>query len=159
MTLFAWWAWAILAAAIGLAELHAPGSYLIWIALGAALTALIDALFGLSLAGQIGTFAVASAISCIAGYFVYRKLSHRRAAASPLNQRDLGMIGTHGVVCEPLLNGRGKVRLGDTVWLAEGPDLAEGTPIAVKSVRGTSVIVEPASTSKHHHGSTNAAAS
>jgi predicted membrane protein len=36
-----WWGWAILAALLGLAEMHAPGCYLIWIALGAALTAAV----------------------------------------------------------------------------------------------------------------------
>jgi membrane protein implicated in regulation of membrane protease activity len=36
------------------------------------------------------------------------------------------------------------VRLGDSVWLAEGPNLSEGTSVIVKSVRGTRVIVEEA---------------
>ena len=52
------------------------------------------------------------------------------------------MIGARALCACPFLNGHGKVRLGDSVWLAEGPDLAEGTPVTVKSVRGTSLIVE-----------------
>lgn len=143
MVAIPWWAWAILASVLGLAELHAPGSYLIWIAIGAGLTAAVDAGWGLSVVGQIGTFAVGSAISCVAGYFVYRRLDHA-AEQVPLNQRDLQMIGAKGVVFQPLVNGRGKVRLGDSVWLAEGPSLSEGTPIVVKSVRGTWVIVDAA---------------
>ena len=139
-----WWVWAVLAIVIGFAELHMPGSYLIWIAAGAAITALADALFGLALTAQLVTFIIASSASCFVGFFVYRRLNVRPTARDALNQRDQRMIGTRGTVCERFVNGQGKVRIGDTVWLAEGPDLAEGTAIIVKSVRGTWVIVKPA---------------
>jgi len=139
-----WWIWAIAAVAIGIAELHAPGSYLIWIALGAAITAGLDAGWGLSFTAQIVTFIIASAISCGAGYFVYRHLNRRAERKDTLNQPDQRLVGRHGTVLEPIVNGQGKVRLGDSVWLAEGPNLAVGAPVKVKSVRGTCVIVEPA---------------
>ena len=51
------------------------------------------------------------------------------------------MIGARGTVCQAFVNGRGKVRIGDTVWLADGPDLAEGTPVVVAGVRGTRLEV------------------
>jgi membrane protein implicated in regulation of membrane protease activity len=137
-----WWAWAILAAVVGLAELHVPGSYLIWIAIGIAITAAAELLFGLTFAQQIAVFAVAACASCVAGYFVYRGFPRQGAPGSALNQRDRMVTGAHGVVCVQFRNGSGKVRLGDSVWLAEGADLAEGTPVIVKSVRGTSLIVE-----------------
>lgn len=140
----AWWAWMILAGLLALAEIHAPGSYLVWIALGAALTSAVHAAFGASLEGQFGTFAVASALSCAIGYFVYRRLGRQRRGEVPLNQRHLEMIGARGTVCEPFRNGLGKVRMGDSVWLAAGPDLAEGAPVIVSGVRGTRLIVEPA---------------
>jgi membrane protein implicated in regulation of membrane protease activity len=136
-----WWVWACLAALIGLAELHVPGSYLIWIAIGAGLTAAIEAVWGLSLSAQIGDFAVLSAISCGAGYFIYRRFNHPKEA-TPLNQRNLFMIGAQGVVCLPIVNGQGKVRLGDSVWLADGPNLPEGAHVIVKSVHGTRITVE-----------------
>ncbi len=140
----AWWAWVILAGLLGLAELHVPGSYLMWIALGAAVTAALTAGFDLTVHGQLAVFAAASALSCLAGYFVYRRFYRRQRGESPLNQRSQAMIGARGTVCEAFLNGRGKVRLGDGVWLAAGPDLAEGTPIVVSGVRGTRVVVEAA---------------
>ncbi len=140
----AWWAWVILAGLLGLAELHVPGSYLVWIALGAAVTAALTAGFDLTVHGQLAVVAAASALSCLAGYFVYRRLHRRQHGESPLNERSLAMIGARGTVCEAFLNGQGKVRLGDGVWLATGPDLAEGTPIVVSGVRGTRVVVEAA---------------
>jgi inner membrane protein len=146
-----WWGLAIVSAALGLAELHLPGAYLIWIALGAALTAAVEAAFGLSAEGQIVVLLAASALSCLAGFFVYGKIGRHRSASDALNRRDLTMIGQAGVLCAPVVNGQGKVRIGDTVWLAEGPDLPDGTPVLVKSVRATRLIVarapavEPAS--------------
>ena len=138
----AWWLWVVLAGLLALAELHAPGSYLIWIALGAVLTSAVHAAFGASLAGQLATFAASSALSCVAGYFVYRRLGpRRRRGETPLNDRGMAMVGARGTVCEGFLAGRGKVRLGDSVWLATGPDLAEGTPVVVSAVRGTTLVV------------------
>ena len=153
-----WWGWEVLAAIIGLAELHFPGSYLVWIAIGAAVTGAADAAWGLTVAAQIGGFAVASALSCGGGYFVYRGIDRHRREDTPLNQRNRAMVGARGVVCEEFVNGRGKVRLGDSVWLAQGPDLGAGTLVVVRSVSGTSVVVDVAETQKKPGAAAGAAA-
>ena len=139
-----WWGWIIASGVLGLGELHAPGAYLIWIALGAALTAAADAAFRLSLEGQLAIFVAASGLSSAAGYFVYRRLNRPRRGELRLNERNQAMVGTRGVVCDAFVNGHGKVRLGDGVWLATGPDFAEGTPVVVSAVRGTRLFVEAA---------------
>jgi len=115
-----------------------------WIALGAALTGAVDAAFGVSIEGQLGTFAGASALSCGVGYFVYRRMHRRSRGETLLNDRSLAMVGARATVCDALSNGRGKVRLGDGVWLADGPDLAEGTSVVVSAVRGTRLVVQAA---------------
>jgi acetyltransferase-like isoleucine patch superfamily enzyme len=38
-------------------------------------------------------------------------------------------------------HGHGKVKLGDSVWLAQGANMAIGTPIIVTGMRGTVVLV------------------
>ena len=139
-----WWGWIVFAGIVGLGELHVPGAYLIWIALGAALTGAADAAFGLSLEGQLAVFVAASMSSSLAGYFVYRRLYRPRRGELRLNQRNLAMVGSRGVVCDAFVNGHGKVRLGDGVWLATGPDFAEGTPVVISAVRGTRLFVEAA---------------
>ena len=146
MSLIPWWAWTVLAALLALAELHVPGSYLIWVAIGAAVTAAADAIWGLTLSAQIAVFAASSGLSCLGGYFVYRRIivDRRRLDAAPLNQRAMLLVGARGVVCTPFVGGCGKVRLGDTVWLAEGGDLAEGTSVVVTAVIGTRVRVKEA---------------
>jgi membrane protein implicated in regulation of membrane protease activity len=143
------WVWAIGALLTAIAELHCPGCYLIWIAAGAAITALASLAFDLSLSSQISIFAASCIATCVCGYFIYRRfaISNLEKAFQvktfPLNQRDLTLIGTRGVIAEAIENGHGKVKLGDSVWLAEGPDLKEGTPVVVTGVRGTIVTVSP----------------
>jgi inner membrane protein len=139
-----WWAWAAIAAALAVGEFHAPGAYLIWIAIGAAVTAAFDAAFGLSLYAQVGVFIVAALISCLEGYRVYGRLDARRRQEAEVNEPDHRMIGAHGIVSTAFVDGHGKVRLGDTVWLAEGPELPLGTPVVVTAVHGTSLLVEAA---------------
>jgi membrane protein implicated in regulation of membrane protease activity len=143
------WIWAIGALLTGIAELHCPGCYLIWIAAGGAITALASFAFDLSLSSQISVFSTSCIATCICGYFVYRRFAisgPERAfqkSTSPINQRDLSLIGTRGIIADSIHNGRGKVKLGDSVWLAEGPDLMEGAAVVVTDVRGTVVTVSP----------------
>jgi inner membrane protein len=144
MAPFPWWAWIVLGAFLAFIELHVPGSYLIWIGLGALVTAAVEGLVGLSIHGQIATFAAASVVACVIGYFTYRKRNRPGPDDDLLNQRNQSMVGARGSVCETFVNGSGKVRLGDTVWLAEGADMSEGTPIVVRSVRGARLLVEAA---------------
>ena len=137
-----WSIWAIMGAFIGITELHAPGAYLIWVALGAAITAAVEAIYGLSATGQIETFIIACLASCCLGYFVYRTIGRREPRGrAEINRRDRAMVGEAGVVCDAFVNGYGKVRIGDTVWLAEGPDVPVNTPVQVLSVRGSRLIV------------------
>ncbi len=137
------WYWAIGALVIAVLELPTPGFYLIWIAAGGAITALASFVFGLSLSSQIGVFVVSSAVTCVCGYFVYQRLIEPDPTRAPLNERGRDMIGATGSIVEPLTNGRGKVRLGDSVWLAEGADLPVGAPVIVTGMRGTVAIVAP----------------
>ena len=77
-----WWAWIVLAGVLALAEMAVPGAYLMWIALGAAVTAVAAGATGMILEGQLAVFAIATAVSCLGGYFVYRALVPRWIATA-----------------------------------------------------------------------------
>ena len=139
-----WWVWIVAAGALALAEMALPGAYLMWIALGAAVTAIAAGATGIILEGQLAVFAIATSVSCLGGYFVYRALEPRREHGIALNAPQRSMVGARGTVSDAFVNGRGKVRVGDTVWLADGPDLEVGTPVIVAGVRGTRLeVAEP----------------
>src|SRR5262249_49659874 len=137
------WAWAVAAIVIAFVELHMPGNYLIWIACAAAITSILSFSAELSFTGQLAIFIASSLVSCGVGYFVYRKVVLSKKGSPIINRRDIELIGAVGVATEPFANGQGKVRIGDTVWLAESAHpLSGGTPVIVAAVRGTTLLVE-----------------
>ena len=69
------------------------------------------------------------------------------------NENDADMIGLSGLitpsldemvtVAEPIVHGRGRVAVGDSVWLARGPELDAGERVSVVAVDGAVLIVAP----------------
>ena len=141
----AWWNWAVVSALVAVAELHLPGSYLIWVALGGMLTAVAAAAGqAASLEMQISVFAVAAGLSCVAGWFVYHARPWHKGEDALLNRRAQQMVGARATVCDGFVNGEGKVRLGDSEWLAEGVGLSAGSTVVVTEVRGARLVVRAA---------------
>jgi membrane protein implicated in regulation of membrane protease activity len=46
------------------------------------------------------------------------------------------------VVEQAIQNGRGKVRVGDTLWPAEGADMPAGAEVKVIAAKATVLVVE-----------------
>ena len=59
-----------------------------------------------------------------------------------LNRRGHQLIGRTAVVEEAIVHGRGKVRVGDTLWVAEGPDAPSGARVRIAAVDHTVLVVE-----------------
>ncbi|MEA3002988.1 MAG: inner membrane protein [Sphingomonadales bacterium] len=138
------WLWLIAAAALGIAELIAPGLFLIWIAAAAAGTGLLTMVFGVAIAFQFVLFALL-AIACVyAGRRWYA--AHPVATADPLlNDRGARLIGRTVTVVAPIAHGEGRVKVGDGVWNCRGPDSEAGTRVRIVGAQGTCLLVEPES--------------
>jgi membrane protein implicated in regulation of membrane protease activity len=61
-----------------------------------------------------------------------------------LNQRAAQLVGRVLVLTEAIQGGRGRVRVGDTLWQVEGPDLPRGTKVKVAAAKATLLQVERA---------------
>jgi len=59
-----------------------------------------------------------------------------------LNRRGDQLTGRIAIVAEPIVAGRGKVKVGDTLWAVEGPDLPSGNLVRVTAARATVLLVE-----------------
>ena len=59
-----------------------------------------------------------------------------------LNRRSVQLVGRVGVVEEAIAHGRGRVRIGDTLWLVEGPDAPAGAQVRVTAAEGAVLQVE-----------------
>ena len=61
-----------------------------------------------------------------------------------LNRRAEQHVGRLYTVAVPIEGGVGKVKVGDTLWIAHGPDAGEGAMVKVVSVDGAVLNVEAA---------------
>jgi inner membrane protein len=74
--------------------------------------------------------------------FVWAHPSVTKSDQPDLNRRAEQLVGRVLLLEEAIEGGRGKVRVGDTLWLAEGADLAAGTRVKVTGVRRDALQVE-----------------
>jgi membrane protein implicated in regulation of membrane protease activity len=54
-----------------------------------------------------------------------------------LNERAAQLIGQTFDLLDPIVNGRGSVKIGDSIWRVEGPELPKGARITVVGADGT----------------------
>ena len=135
--------WLAGALALAIAELIAPGFFMIFLAVGAMLTGVATLIVpGTPLLLQMLFFALFTAGAVWLGRHWYRQ---RAAAADPLlNDRVARLIGTTAEVCEPIVGGKGRVRVGDGAWIAQGPDAKAGAIVRITGASGSVLRVEPA---------------
>lgn len=132
--------WGIIALVLAAAELFVPGVFLIWLAIAAALTAVVDLVVPMSGGFQLLLFSVLSALSVSGGRLWY--LARPADSTDPLlNDRSARLIGRSVVVSEAIAQGEGRVRVDDSSWPAKGPDAPVGTRLDVVDVDGATLIV------------------
>jgi membrane protein implicated in regulation of membrane protease activity len=140
-TLAAQWWWMIGAVILAVAEILAPGFFLIWLAVAALLTGFAAMIPGVPLAAQLGLFALAA----IAAIYGARKWLGKNPIVSSdplLNDRVARLVGEIVVVIEPIEAGRGRVRVADGVWSARGSEVPAGARVRIIGAEGTTLIVE-----------------
>lgn len=142
MTIVFWYWWA-LAAVLLVFEMMLPGVVFLFLAIGAAvcgLMLLVAPAVGLEF--QLFVFAVVAVASAVLLRSSLRRLQGRGSEA--LNERGKALVGRTFVLDQPILNGRGRITLGDGSWIVTGPDMVAGAKVRVASVSGTELKVEPA---------------
>jgi len=136
------WHWWILALALIIIEMVAPGFFLMWIGAAAAVTGLVTMIApSLPWEAQFVLFGVL-AIASVVGARYYFKRNPIETTDSTLNKRGAQYIGRTFSLEEAIVNGTGKVRVGDSVWRAFGPDLPVGDRVKVTGVEGAALKVE-----------------
>lgn len=135
--------WLALAAILGIAELIAPGTFLVFLAIAAAITGVIVLLFpDMPLAVQLVGFAAWSTVAVLLGRRFYRELPVE--SADPLlNARAARLVGETVVLTQAIEDGRGRARVGDGEWPVRGADAPVGAKVRVVGSDGTSLRVEP----------------
>jgi len=91
---------------------------------------------------QIVAFAILALVFAVLG----RRINARFGSSSEnqtLNERGKQYIGQKYILHEDLINGQGRVKIGDSMWLVRGPEgLSAGATVKVTGADGTILIVE-----------------
>ena len=137
-----WWHWIVGGLILIALEIVAPGVFLLWIGTGAIATgAIVAALNIASWEIQCLIFVPLAFLSLILG----RKFILKAAPSTDttLNRRLASYIGRRAEVTQAIVNGKGRIRLGDTLWIAQGSDCPIGTWVTVTGVEGSELVVCP----------------
>ena len=136
------WLWMIGGVVLLIAEIIAPGFFLVWIGAAAIITGVFALLFGIGTAGQMALFALYAAIAV----YVARRWYVGRPVASEdpmLNDRSARLVGRTVTAIEPIHEHSGRVRVGDGEWSARGGPAEAGERVRTTGVDGNCLLVEP----------------
>lgn len=138
------WTWIIAGLVLMGVELMVPGLFFIWLGLAALATGVVVAALGLSWTVGAMLFTAFSVASVLAGRALMRKKGSEPDVANNLNALSRNLIGKTVYLDQAIENGRGRVRIGDTVWQAIGDDAAVGAKVTIVRLEGSALVVEPA---------------
>ena len=138
-------AWAAIALLLCAAEMLAPGAFMLWLGIAAAVVFLVVLLVpGMSVLAQSVLFVVLGILSILA----WRRWARGRGRASAdpvLNKRAAALIGRVVPLERAIVGGHGRVQIADAFWDVVGPDLPAGSPVRVMAVEGMTLRVDAAS--------------
>jgi membrane protein implicated in regulation of membrane protease activity len=137
------WLWLIGGVVLLIAEIIAPGFFLVFIGAAAIVTGILALLLGVPVALQMAIFAVLA--------FLAARFGGRRAYASRydysadplLNDRAARLLGKIVVVTQAVDSHGGRVRVGDSEWSARGTAAAVGDRVRIVDIDGNCLKVEP----------------
>jgi inner membrane protein len=107
------WYWLVLGAVFLCIEMTIPGVFMLWLGLAACATGLVIAVVPLSFPVYALVFSVCALMSVYAGIRLQVKPSSKNTTLNNLENRMLNTIHT---LDEPVTNGHGRLKVGDTYW-------------------------------------------
>lgn len=144
LDLHAGWLWAIGGLLLLIAEIVAPGFFLVFLGVAAIATGLFTLLFDLGLGPQLALFIVYTALAVMIGKRWYGE-PDTDDQSTKLNDPGKRLVGKTVTVVEAVDDHGGRVRVGDSEWSARGGPAAAGERVTVTGVDGNCLTVEPVS--------------
>ena len=137
------WNWFIIGIVLLCIELVAPGTFMLWFGVAALIVGVLSLFLDWGWQAQVVTFGVVAIVSVV----LARALLRRKPSEGNtpfLNRRAEALVGRGFVLAEPIVDGRGRLSVDDTVWRIAGPDLPAGANVKVVGAEGTRLVVEAA---------------
>lgn len=137
------WLWLIGGVVLLIAELIAPGFFLVFIGGAALATGFASLLLPLSLPLQLAIFAVLAFLAVRIGGRRAYSMRYDYSADPLLNDRAKRLLGKVVVATQPIDANGGRVRVGDGEWSARGGPAAPGERVRIVDIDGNCLKVEP----------------
>jgi inner membrane protein len=137
------WYWAVFGAVLAVIEIAVPAMVCIWLAAAALGVAAIAWRYPELTWEYQSLFFAALAIATVAlgrtAFARTRSLENNKR----LNRRAESYVGRMFTLEGAIVDGRGRLKVDDTVWLVSGPDLPAGTHVRVIGAESTVLQIEP----------------
>jgi membrane protein implicated in regulation of membrane protease activity len=136
------WTWVVAGLILLALEVLLPGTFFLWFGVSAIIVGIVALIFPtIPWQGELIAFVVLAIVLVIIGRRYYGG-GLGRIRPSGLNERALNLVGRETVIGEPIVDGRGRIRVDDTVWRITGPDMPSGSRVKVVGADGSVLRVE-----------------
>jgi len=129
------WAWIIAGLILLGLELVLPGGFLLWLGISGIITGLVVLFEPISWPFQWLMFGGLALVAI----FLWLRWTRSRSDQSDrpfLNRRTDRFVGQEAVLEQPIVDGFGRLALGDTVWRITGPNLPAGQRVRITGSDG-----------------------
>lgn len=134
--------WAAIALLLFAAEAMAPGAFMLWLGLAAAVVFGLVLVFpGLTVLAQVAAFVLLSFVS-IQVYRTWFRGRERQSDRPLLNRRAEQLVGRVVTLERSIVQGSGRVQIADAYWDVTGPELPAGAAVRVIGTDGMTLRVE-----------------
>jgi membrane protein implicated in regulation of membrane protease activity len=135
---WSWWVLGILLAAV---EVVAPGTFFIWFALAALVVGTVALTQDVSWQTEVLLFLVLAVAAAIVGRRFYGNGKTAPEDGIP-NDRINRLVGRAAILDTAISSGTGHIKLDDTLWRVEGPELPAGARVRITGYRNGRLQVE-----------------
>ena len=137
-----YWHWWLFAITLIILEIFSAGAFFIWMGVAAAVTGLVLLVLPeMSWEVQFTIFAAASIAAIVIGRSFFNRKDINTEDPT-LSELESSFMGKTFAVEQAIINGSGRIKVGESTWKANGPDCAVGKSVRVVAVDGAELIVE-----------------
>jgi membrane protein implicated in regulation of membrane protease activity len=138
------WTWIVAGLILLVLEVVLPGTFFLWFGVSAVVVGIVALIFpALAWQAEVIGFLVLAVVLVIVGRRYYSG-GLGRIRPTGLNERAQNLVGRETVLSEPVVDGRGRIRVDDTVWRVTGPDMPSGSRVKVAGADGSVLRIEKA---------------
>lgn len=141
------WTWVAVGLLILGIEIMVPSTFLLWPGLSALVVGLITLIIGNEAAiwpwqAQVLVFLILSVMIAVIGKRIMKNKDYNKSENPNLNERGAQLIGQTAILADPIANGMGRIKIGDTTWRVKGDDAKAGAKVTVVDYDAGTLIVE-----------------